>query len=169
MKPERLEFQPLTAEAFAPFGEVIQRQGVTPESINYGQTQKYADLAWIDTTERDGETTVHLYRSQAVMLPFLVERMERHPLGSQAFIPLHHRPFPVVVAPASDRLDPGSIRCFITDGTQGVQLNKGVWHHHQLSLGETSDYVVIERDGPGENTIEQALAQPLIIAPLQNR
>ena len=81
MNSEHLVLEPLTAEAFAPFGEVIQRQGVTPESINYGQTQKYADLARIDTAEEDGETTVHLYRSQPVTLPFLVERMERHPLG----------------------------------------------------------------------------------------
>ena len=157
MNSDHLVLEPLTAEAFAPFGEVIQRQGVIPENINYGQTQKYVDLARIDIAEGGGETTVHLYRSRPVTLPFLIERMERHPLGSQAFMPLHQQPFPVIVAPPGDDPEIRSIRGFISNGEQGINLHKGVWHHYQISLDGTCDYLVIDRTGPHNNCEEWVL------------
>ena len=163
MNSNHLVLEPLTTEAFAPFGEVIQREGVIPESINYGHTQKFTDLARIDTGEGGGETTVHLYRSQSVTLPFLVERMERHPLGSQAFMPLHQQPFPVIVAPLGDGPEIRSIRGFITNGEQGINLHKGVWHHYQVSLSGICDYLVIDRSGPQNNCEEWVLDRPLMI------
>jgi len=163
---DHLVLEPLTAEAFAPFGDVIQRKGVSPEIINYGQTQKFADLARIDTGEEGGETTVHLYRSQAVALPFLIERMERHPLGSQAFMPLHQQPFPVIVAPPGDDPDIRSIRGFISNGEQGINLHKGVWHHYQVSLAGTCDYLVIDRKGPHNNCQEWVFDRPLLCTKL---
>jgi len=166
MKSYRLNLKPLTDEAFAPFGEVIQRQGHYPEEINYGQTRKYADLARIDTAEEEGRTAVHIYRSRPVSLPFKIEVLESHPHGSQAFIPLHNRPFLIVVAPPAAQPDFKSIQGFITNGEQGVNLHRGVWHHHQLSLEETCDYLVIERSAPGVNTIEQHLEKNLFIEEL---
>jgi len=163
MKTYHLHLKPLTQEAFAPFGDVIQKQGHYPEEINYGQTRKYAGLAQIDVADEEGTATVHIYRSRPVSLPFRVEVMEYHPLGSQAFIPLHKRPFLVVVAPPAEILDFDSIQGFFTNGEQGVNLKKGVWHHYQLSLLENCDYLVIERDGPGVSTIEQHLDKPLLI------
>jgi len=163
MKTNRLNLKPLTQEAFAPFGDVIQKQGHYPEDINFGQTRKYAGLAQIDVADEGGTATVHIYRSRPVSLPFRIEVMEYHPLGSQAFIPLHQRPFLVVVAPAAEILDFDSIEGFFTNGEQGVNLKKGVWHHYQLSLLENSDYLVIERDGPGVSTIEQHLDKTLLI------
>ena len=162
MNSDHLVLEPLTAEAFAPFGEVIQRQGVTPELINYGQTQKFANLARIDTGDGGGKTTVHLYRSQAVTLPFLIERMERHPLGSQAFMPLHQQPFPVIVAPPGDDPEIQAIRGFISNGEQGINLHKGVWHHYQVSLSRICDYLVIDRKGPHNNCEEWVLKRPLV-------
>ncbi len=166
MKTYRLNLKPLTGEAFAPFGEVIQKQGHYPEEINYGQTRKYARLAGIDTTDEEGEAAVHIYRSRPVSLPFRIEVMENHPLGSQAFMPLHKQPFLVVVAPAADRLEFKSIQGFFTNGEQGVNIHKGVWHHYQLSLDEISDYLVIDRSGPGNNRIEQHLEKALFIEEL---
>ena len=166
MKTYRLNLKPLTSEAFAPFGEVIQKQGHYPEEINYGQTRKYARLAGVDTSDEGGEPAVHIYRSRPVSLPFRIEMMECHPLGSQAFMPLHQRPFLVVVAPASDRLSFKSIQGFFTNGEQGVNFHKGVWHHYQLSLDEISDYLVIDRSGPGDNRIEQHLEKALFIEEL---
>ena len=163
MKTYHLHLKPLTQEAFAPFGDVIQKQGHYPEEINYGQTRKYAGLAQIDVADEEGTATVHIYRSRPVSLPFRVEVMEYHPLGSQAFIPLHRQPFLVVVAPPAEILDFDSIQGFFTNGEQGVNLKKGVWHHYQLSLIENCDYLVIERDGPGVNTIEQHLDKTLLI------
>ena len=169
MNPERLELEPLTEEAFAPFGEVIQQQGVIPEIINYGHTQKFADLARIDTAEGGGKTTIHLYRSQAVTLPFLIERMERHPLGSQAFMPLHNQPFPVIVAPPGDNPEVQAIRGFISNGEQGINFHKGVWHHYQLSLAGICDYLVIDRAGPQNNCEEWVLDRPLACSKLVAR
>ncbi len=167
MKPSRLEVRPLTDEAFAPFGDVVQKHGHQPQEINYGRTLKYASLADIDVGEGGGEPAVHIYHSQPIDLPFRVEIMECHPLGSQAFIPLHNRPFLVVVAPPGEEPMLGSIRGFITNGEQGVNIHKGVWHHYQLSLGEPADYLVIERGGPGENCVERQLKDPLIIENLE--
>jgi ureidoglycolate lyase len=163
MKTYRLNLKPLTQEAFAPFGDVIQKEGRYPEEINYGQTRKYAGLARIDLGDDEGTATVHIYRSRPVSLPFRIEIMEYHPSGSQAFIPLHRRPFLVIVAPPAETLPFKSIQGFITNGEQGVNLKKAVWHHYQLSLDETCDYLVIERDGPGVNTIEQHLEKALFI------
>jgi ureidoglycolate lyase len=166
MKTYRLNLKPLTRDAFAPFGDVIQKQGHYPEEINYGQTRKYANLAGVDAGGEDGQTAVHIYRSRPISLPFRVEVMEYHPLGSQAFIPLHKRPFLVVVAPAAEQLDFKSIQGFFTNGEQGVNFHKGVWHHYQISLGEISDYLVIDRGGPGNNRVEQHLDKNLFIEEL---
>ena len=163
MKTYRLNLKPLTSDTFAPFGDVIQKQGHYPEEINYGQTRKYANLAGIDTSDEAGEACVHIYRSRPVSFPFRVEVMEYHPLGSQAFVPLHNRAFPVVVAPRADELDFKSIQGFFTNGEQGVNIHKGVWHHFQLSLDEISDYLVIDRSGPGNNRVEQRLGKTLFI------
>jgi len=163
MKRLKLNLQPLSDDAFSPFGDVIQRQGHHPKEINYGQTRKYVNLAQIDAADNDGAPVIHIYRSRPVTLPFRIEMMERHPLGSQAFHPLHNRPFPVIVAPASERLDVGAIQGFLTNGEQGINLHRGVWHHYQLTLGETSDYLVIDRSGPGDNTVETHLDIPLFI------
>jgi ureidoglycolate lyase len=163
LKTNRFSLEPLTQEAFSPYGDVIQIQGHSPEKINYGHTLKYADLARIDTGEEVGRAGLHIYRSHPISLPFRVEVMEYHPLGSQAFIPLHRQPFLVIVAPPAEILPVHSIQGFITNGKQGVNLSKGVWHHYQLSLGEACDYLVIDRKGPGVNTIEQQLEKALLI------
>lgn len=156
--------EPLTAEAFAAFGEVISTAGLSGETINYGNTEKFADLASIDTSAERGRTAVHLYRSRPAALPLKIEVMERHPLASQAFIPLHDRPFPVIVAAADvEQLDASSVRVFLSNGQQGVNLRRGTWHHYQVSLGQVSDYLVIDRIGPGNNFEERRLNPTLII------
>jgi len=163
MKNYRLNLKPLTDEAFAPFGNVIQKQGHYPEETNYGQTRKYARLADIDVSDQEGTVAVHIYRSRQISLPFRIEVMEHHPLGSQTFMPLHDRPFLVVVAPPAEKLAFKEIHGFFTNGEQGVNFHKGVWHHHQISLDEISDYLVIDRDGPGNNKIEQHISKALFI------
>jgi ureidoglycolate lyase len=162
LKPGRPQLEPLTAKAFEPFGDVIQMQGVLPERINYGQTEKYADLAMIDASEDGGETSVHLYRSEPASLPLHIKQLERHPLGSQAFMPLHQRPFPVIVAPPDDQPEIEDIRGFITNGEQGINLRRGVWHHYQVSLEGICDYLVIDRGGPGDNFEEWVFDVPLL-------
>jgi ureidoglycolate lyase len=162
MNPQTLSLEPLTAEAFAPFGDVIQTEGISPLKINYGHTEKYSDLARLDPGA-DGRAALHIYKSSPVSLPLIIKKMERHPLASQAFIPLHDRPFVVVVAAAGPEPGIAAIRGFFSNGNQGVNYHKGVWHHYQITLHEPAQYLVIDRAGPGENLDEHSLPGTLMI------
>ena len=153
-----LAIEPLTREAFAPFGDVIELEGAKQIPINLGTTIRYHDLANVDVTNEGGRTLVNLFRGQPRALPFEITMMERHPLGSQAFIPLNDKPYLVVVAPAGE-LDESKIRAFVTSGWQGVNYAKGVWHHPLLALGEVSDFIVVDRGGDGHNLNEQNLRE----------
>src|ERR1700751_2041760 len=97
-----LTIEPLTPEAFAPFGDVIELAGAKQIPINLGTTIRFHDLAKVDVTDEGGRTLVNLFRGQPRALPFEVKMLERHPLGSQAFVPLNDKPYLVVVAPAGE-------------------------------------------------------------------
>ncbi|MEI9886460.1 MAG: ureidoglycolate lyase [Rhizomicrobium sp.] len=151
---------PLRPDDFRPFGEVIGAHGMST-TINYGATQKFADLAAIHAG--DGSTTVHLYRSTPPAYPFALRVMENHPLGSQLFMPLSGRAFLVVVAPRG-AFDPLALRAFVAAPDQGVNIAPGVWHHYSLALGAVSDFLVVDRDGPGDNLEEIALDGSILLA-----
>jgi len=147
----------LTGEAFAPYGEVIDvaaaREAIP---INYGATTRFHDLATVDVAEGGGATCVSIFRSAPLPRPIEIKLMERHPLGSQAFVPLSGRPYLVVVAPPGE-LDPDRIEAFLAQPHQGVNYAKGTWHHYSLALDGESDFVVIDRQGPGNNLDEVEL------------
>ncbi|HEY1998727.1 ureidoglycolate lyase [Paraburkholderia sp.] len=153
-----LVIEALTKAAFAPFGDVIELEGARQVPINLGTTIRYHDLAKVDVTDEGGRALVNLFRGQPRVLPFEVKMLERHPLGSQAFVPLNDKPYLVVVAPAG-QLDPRLMRAFVTSGWQGVNYAKGVWHHPLIALGEVSDFIVVDRGGEGLNLNEQDLAE----------
>ncbi|WP_186182757.1 ureidoglycolate lyase [Burkholderia gladioli] len=155
-----LTIEALTRAAFASFGDVIETEGARQIPINLGTTIRFHDLARVDVAEQGGHTLVNLFRGQPRALPFEVKMLERHPLGSQAFLPLSERPYLVVVAPAGE-LDPAQIRAFVSNGWQGVNYAKGVWHHPLIALGEVSDFVVVDRGGEGSNLNEQMLEESL--------
>jgi len=150
--------EPLTRESFKAFGEVLETDGVTAEYINDGHTRKFGDLANL-TIKDEGRVQFSIYRSDAIELPFRIRSLERHPRGSQAFFPLHDRPFPVVVALGDAVPGPDSIRVFLSNGRQGVNIFPGVWHHYQLTLDQPSDYIVIDRHGNGENCEDYTLGK----------
>jgi len=157
---KKLTIEPLTRTAFEPFGDVIELDGAKQIPINLGTTIRFHDLARIDVEDEGGRAIVNLFRGQPRDLPFEVSMLERHPLGSQAFLPLNDRPYLVVVAPAGE-LDPSQIRAFVTRGWQGVNYAKGVWHHPLLSLDQVSDFIVVDRSGSGRNLDEVSLAEPV--------
>lgn len=149
--------EPLTAEAFSAFGSVIQAsdEAVTLE-INQGHAVRYDRLADVDVADGGGAGAISLFRARP--LDALVLRVfERHPLGSQSFVPLSGRPYLVAVAPAGD-FDAAGVRLFRAEGHQGVHYKKGVWHHFLLVLDAESDFLVVDRAGPGDNCEEIALA-----------
>ena len=146
-----LRVQPLTAEAFADFGEVIDSAGHTPIPINNGMTERYHALARVDTGGSDGHALINLFHALPYALPLRLTEMERHPRGSQAFVPLQAQPFIVVVAPVGESVAPGDLRAFVTDGRQGVNYRRGVWHHSLIALHAPARFLVVDRGGPGHN------------------
>ncbi len=164
--PVRLAIEPLTREAFAPFGDVIQADdGANHFTINDGNTERYHDLARIDPGE-DGRAIVSIFRGLPRALPFTVTMMERHPKASQAFIPLSGRPYLVVVADPASRPTVADLRVFLCRGDQGVNYARGVWHHPLLGLEAVSDFLIIDRAGPGENCDVVQMEAPGVIPAL---
>ena len=161
---KRLAIEALTAQRFAPFGDVISADTAARHfPINGGTTERYHDLANLDAGP-DGKLIVSIFRSQPRELPFAVTMLERHPLGSQAFIPLGQQPYLVVVAPTGEAPEPDALRAFLARPGQGVNYAPGVWHHPLLALNETCDFLVIDRSGPGNNCDEMTLAEPCYLA-----
>jgi ureidoglycolate lyase len=155
--------QTLTRAAFAPFGDVIEASdAVRHFPINAGTTERYHDLADIQL-DAQGRAIVSIFRAQPRTLPLTLTQLERHPLGSQAFMPLHGRPYLIAVAPPGETFATSDVRVFRARGDQGVNYAAGVWHHPLLALGEVSDFLIVDRAGPGANCDERALPEPLII------
>ncbi|MEW5686838.1 MAG: ureidoglycolate lyase [Pseudomonadota bacterium] len=147
---------PLTADAFAPFGDVIEaseRAEVIP--INYGWTTRFNALS--DVAVGDGHAILSIFRSKP-LAPLVLKIFERHPLGSQAFVPVQGRPYLVAVAPPGE-FDPAAVRVFRAEAHQGVNYARGTWHHFLLALEAESDFLVVDREGPGDNLDEIELAE----------
>jgi len=152
-----LEAQSLTAEAFAPFGDVIEAgPDATQIGINYGNTVRYHDLASLQLATAGGKAGVSIFRSTPLVLPITIALMEYHPKSSQAFIPLSGRPYLVVVAPPGD-FDAGAMRVFLASGSQGVNYHAGTWHHFSLALEDISDFLVMDRIADDDNCVEHHL------------
>ena len=159
----RIEAAALTAAAFAPFGELIETAGRTPQLINEGTCERYDDLATVDVTQSGGRALISIFKAGARPLPFEVKVLERHPLSSQAFIPLDGLPFLVVVAGEGDVPLPSRIRAFQAAGSQGVSFRRNTWHHALLALEQTSHFLVIDRGGPGKNCDEVRVDPPVVV------
>jgi len=152
-----LNARPLTKGAFAPYGDVIEMQGHTASPMNQGWAERYADLADVEVGA-DGRTAMGIVRSRADVAPVTLRLVERHPLASQAFMPLGPNPFLVVVAPAGEAPTRDMLEAFITDGSQGINYRKGIWHHPMIALEGQSDFLVVDRKGPGNNCDEATIA-----------
>lgn len=148
--------EPLTAQAFAAFGRVIEASDDAVQlDINQGHAIRYNALADVDVADEDGTGVISLFRARP-LAELVLKTFERHPLGSQSFVPLGGKPYLVAVAPAGD-FDPAKIRLFRAEGRQGVHYNKGTWHHFLLVLEADTDFLVIDRAGRGENCEEVEL------------
>ena len=150
----RLTPEPLSADAFAPFGEVIETQDRDFFMINNGSTKRYHQLAEVELGQPQDRAIISIFRAQALAMPLTVSMMERHPQGSQAFIPLKQNPFLIIVAPPGDEPSPESLRAFVTDGSQGINYRRGVWHHPILCCVPEDDFLVVDRAGSGNNCDE---------------
>ncbi len=149
--------EPLTREAFAAFGDVIDTDGARSHLINEGTADRFHDLAEVDVDEAGGRALISIFRSRPRDYPFEIRMMERHPIASQAFIPLDRRPYLVVVAAPGTAPSAADLRAFLATGSQGVNYHRGVWHHPLLTLEDESDFLVIDRGGEGHNLDEVRL------------
>ena len=156
--------EPLTAEAFAPFGDVIERAGHASYTINYGKTERFSDLALLDTLENGGKPTVSIFRSQPAVFPMRIAVMERHPLSSQGFISMERLPFLTIVAPRAERPEVDKIRLFVVGAQQGINYHRGVWHHYLFSPAGERDFLCLDRSGGvGKNCDEHHFEEEIIV------
>tara|TARA_R110002020_G_scaffold24692_18_gene80964 strand:- start:1354 stop:1842 length:489 start_codon:yes stop_codon:yes gene_type:complete len=153
-----LKAEPLTADAFAPFGDVMDARTSASFPINAGRTQRHHDLATVETLGENAHTLINIFVSQPITLPLELTFLERHPQGSQAFMPLHQERFIVVVAPPGEHINPSDVRAFVTDGRQGVNYRAGTWHAIQSVLEREGEFLVVDRGGDGNNCDEFPLA-----------
>ena len=142
--------EPLTAEAFAPWGEVLETSGEPDRIINEGRCGRWHEQGRLDVEGRAG---ISIFRSQSVRLPYAFRLVERHPLGSQAFLPMTEHPFLVIVAP-DEGGTPGRPRAFVTAPGQAINLARGAWHGVLTPLADPGLFAVVDRCAEGPNLQE---------------
>ena len=145
-----LAIEPLSKVAFGPFGTVIERDGADIRMINEGTTTRFHALSDVDVAAEGGTPILSIFAGTPRPIPIIITMLERHPLGSQSFMPLSGDDWLVVVAPTnSDDSAPdfGALRCFRARGDQGVTYAPGVWHHPLLVLA-SQDFLIADRAGP---------------------
>ncbi|SDD25574.1 ureidoglycolate lyase [Ruegeria marina] len=147
----RILTEPITVEAFAPFGDLLDIAGEPDRIINQGQCGRYHDRARLDFFE--GRAGISLFDANPRALPYTLDMVERHPDGSQAFIPMSHQPFLVIVAP-DEGGRPGRPRAFVTEAGQAVNYHRGTWHGVLTPLAAPGLFAVVDRIGPGANLEE---------------
>lgn len=152
-----IKAQALTAQDFAPFGDVLEASGAPDKIINQGMCGRFHDRAEMEFA--DGRAGLSLFQAQPRSLPYTLDMVERHPEGSQAFLPMTQHPFLVIVAP--DLGDaPGQPLAFLTRPGQGVNYHRGTWHGVLTPLSEPGLFAVVDRFGAGENLQEHWFDQP---------
>ncbi|WP_127753767.1 ureidoglycolate lyase [Devosia sp. 1566] len=159
MSDNTIFIEPLTAEAFAPFGQVIQTEGAQHFPINNGKTERFHDLAQVQLAGPSSRPIISIARGQPYSLPLTLAMVERHPFGSQAFHPLSNRPFLVIVAP-DENGTPGRPRAFLTAPGQGINYAINTWHGVLTPLDVPADFLLVDRAGDGPNLEEYFYPTP---------
>ncbi|WP_372839338.1 ureidoglycolate lyase [Phaeovulum sp.] len=156
-----IDIESLDAATFAPFGDVIEAAGAPDMQINDGFCERFHDRARFDFGP-DGRAGLSIFRAQPRTLPYRFALLERHPLGSQAFIPMVLAPFLVLVAPDNGGV-PGTPRAFLSAPGQAINLLRGTWHGVLTPLAAPGLFAVIDRIGTGPNLEEYVLPTPYTV------
>lgn len=165
MNEQVLQPLPITPERFAPFGDVIATLPERRTAMNEARFERFDDLAGIDIdTSGDGHVAISIARSRlATALPYRFDTVERHPLGSQAFIPRTPFEFIVVVGPRGASLECEDLQAFVTNGTQGVNYHRGTWHMPLIALNAGQEFLIVDRCGTRENCETLVLADTVVL------
>ncbi len=152
----------ISKENFSKFGDVISINGLKPLNINNGYAKRYDDIANLNTSMENGKTTISIFSALKRSFPMKIEMMEKHPLGSQAFIPMKETTFLVLVAPEGTRPNIEKIESFIIPKGIGINYKPGTWHFPLIST-ENMNFLVVDRAGPGNNLVVEDLNKEEII------
>lgn len=150
----------LSAEALEPFGEIIEAGTVSPILINEDRCKRYSDLARVEFT--DGQAGISLFQAELRTLPHKLTMMERHPLGSQCFIPMGQSEYLVIVA-VDEGGRPSSPRAFMASSTQSINIKTNTWHGVLTPLKGSGLFAVVDRIGEGKNIEEHWLKEAYLI------
>ena len=152
----------VTKTNFATFGDLISSEDVKPMDINAGYAKRFDNLANINTSRDDGKTILSVFSALKRTFPMKIDMMEKHPLGSQAFIPMKETTFLSFVAPPGEKPDINKIESFIIPPRTGINYKPGIWHFPLIST-ENTNFLVIDRKGDGENLIIHKFEKDKII------
>ncbi|MDF3415399.1 ureidoglycolate lyase [Sulfitobacter sp. M57] len=158
-----IKVEPLSAAAFAPFGDVLDASGAPDKIINAGLCGRHHDRATLDFGP-EGRAGISIFNAEARSLPYELTLLERHPEGSQAFLPMTEHPFLVIVAP-DEGGSPGAPRAFVTAPHQGINFHRGVWHGVLTPLAAPGLFAVVDRIGNTANLEEVSLAPSYVVVP----
>ena len=147
---------PITKENFAKYGDMISTKDIKPLEINNGYAKRYDGIANLDTKKDNGESTICIFSALKRSFPMKIDMMEKHPLGSQAFIPMKETVFLSFVAPEGDKPDLTRVEAFIIPKGIGVNYNPGIWHFPLIST-EDMNFLVVDRKGSGDNLVIENL------------
>lgn len=159
---KRIKTEQLTIDAFAPFGDVLDTSLKEPIMINQGMCERFHDLASLSFEGDRAKAGISIFSAVPRKLPYSLEMVERHPLGSQAFIPMTENPFLVIVAP-DEAGTPGTPRAFLTKPGQGVNYLKNTWHGVLTPLYDPGLFAVVDRIGENRNLEEYWFDAPFTI------
>lgn len=159
MSVEKLAVIPLTRDAFAPYGDVVESEGRESYFINNGMAERFHALALVESKGTESYPVISLVKSKKFDLPRKVDHVEHHPLGSQAFLPIDSTPFVVVVAIAGEAPTSDQLQAFITNGQQGINYRAGTWHHVLLTPYDAMDFICVDWAGEGNNCIDHFFDQ----------
>ena len=154
--------KPITKENFAKYGDVITTKDIKPLEINDGYAKRFDGIANLDTSIDGGETTICIFSALKRSFPMKIDMMEKHPLGSQAFIPMQETTFLVLVAPKGGKPNIDEIESFIVPPHIGVNYNPGIWHFPLISTKDMN-FLVVDRKGSGDNLVIENIEKEEVI------
>ena len=154
--------KPITKNNFSKFGDMITTADIKPIEINEGYAKRFDGIANLNTSRENGETTICIFSALKRSFPMKIDMMEKHPLGSQAFIPMKQTTFLVLVAPEGNKPDLNKIEAFIVPQEIGVNYNPGTWHFPLIAT-EDMNFLVVDRKGSGDNLIIENIEKEEVI------
>ena len=154
--------KPISKENFSKFGDMITTDNLKPIEINNGYAKRFDGIANLNTAKDNGETTISIFSALKRNFPMKIDMMEKHPLGSQAFIPMKETTFLAFVAPNGEKPDLNKIESFIIPPGIGINYNPGTWHFPLIST-EDMNFLVVDRKGSGDNLVIENLEDKNVI------